>query len=250
MGKKIKTAQRGLFSPVVLVGAALLVAGAVGLQPACDGLINYFSKEAIAIRKPLEEFDVNGLMSFTESPPQPGDVPIADEQDLGTAEGVVKFFSPKEAPESLSAERVRFFVTYYSDPRDQVPHTPEVCFRQSGTVVAGITSTTVPLPALAPDTPEITVRQLELGKEGTRAILLYFFCCNGSFYHDRERVRFAIGMPGDKYVYFSKVEAIMQWPKGATRDEVVGTCRDLLSEAVPILVRDHFPTAEQLMRRE
>jgi hypothetical protein len=250
MVKSTQSAQRALFSPVfVLSVLALLIAG-LGLRPASQALIRYYSKEPIALRKSLDEFQDAHLPSFRYQPVRGAFGALADTEELGTDDWLNLVFEerggggPGEAP-----GKALLFVTYYSDPRDQIPHTPEVCYRQGGAVVEGISTVPVELPDLAPEISEIQARRLEIDQGGRKQILLYVFCCNGKFYHDREQVRIAIGWPGDKYTYFSKVEVVTPWPVGVDGQIPTERCQQLLSEAIPILVNEYFPRKEDLKRR-
>ena len=250
MTKETRSARRSLFSPVFILSVLVLLAAAFGLDPAVDVLIDYYSKEAIGLRKSLDDFDVTAMPSFRLVPRRAGFAPVADGEDLGTDDWLNLVFEEKngqQPPDEKS--NVLLFVTYYSDPRDQVAHTPEICYRQAGASVEGITTISVETPGLAPETCEVPARRLEIEQNGHKLILVYFFCCNGKFYHDREQLRVAIGWPGDKYIYFSKVEAVTHWPPGVSRTEAMERCQRILGEALPILVNEHFPRNEDLRRR-
>ena len=79
-----------------------------------------------------------------------------------------------------------------------------------------------------------------------RPALIYTFVCNGKFYPGREQVRLAIGLPGDRYSYFSKVEVSSACAPGEDFEDAVERCRKMLREALPILVSDHYPTKADL----
>ena len=54
---------------LVFAGSVLaFLAAAFGLDPVTDALINYYSKEAIELRKPLDDFDVRALPSIVSDP--------------------------------------------------------------------------------------------------------------------------------------------------------------------------------------
>jgi len=250
MVKSTQSAHRALFSPVfVLSVLALLIAG-LGLRPASDALIRYYSKEPIELRRSLDAFNATRLPSFRHQPVRGRFGALSDTEELGTDDWLNLVFEERDSDgPAKEPGTALLFVTYYSDPRDQIAHTPEVCYRQGGAVVEGITTVPVHLPDLAPEIPEIQARRLEIEQHGRKQILLYVFCCNGKFYHDREQVRIAIGWPGDKYTYFSKVEVVTPWPSGVDRQIPTERCQQLLSEAIPILVNEHFPRKEDLKRR-
>ena len=144
---------------------------------------------------------------------------------------------------------------------DTLPHTPEVCYRQGGAVVNSVKTIPTDVPGLGPDHASIDVRLLDItpiminrGRAGTRErvaeewrqALIYTFVCNGEFYPGREQVRLAIGLPGDRYTYFSKVEVSSACPPGEDFQEAVERCKRFMSEALPVLVSDHYPTKEDL----
>jgi hypothetical protein len=55
-----------------------------------------------------------------------------------------------------------------------------------------------------------------------------------------------VGRPGDRYVYFSKIEAIAAFTHEFERQEAIELCRDILREGLPALVADHYPRPEDL----
>jgi len=242
------TRRSFLSRPFVGSAAVLLFAG-LGLHPDLAALSKYYSKEVIEIRKSLDDLDISRLDSYQVVP---GYVDLATSAaDLGT-EDWIKFHLAKRGSETEHRRDrdLTLFVTYYSDPRDQVPHTPEVCYRQGGDVVRSIRTIPLETPGLAPDTPEIEVRLLDIEQKNLRIALVYLFCCNGRFYFDRERLRLAIGMPSDeKYTYFSKVEVFTMVTLDETFEDAVGRCKKLLADTLPILLSDHYPATRDLKRR-
>lgn len=250
MTTETRSARRSLFSPVFILSVLVLLAAAFGLDPAVEALIDYYSKEPIELRKSLDDFAVTALPSFRHLSGRGGFASISQTEELGTDDWLNLVFEEQNGQQPADDRPdVLLFVTYYSDPRDQVAHTPEICYRQAGAVVEGITTISVETPDLAPETCEVLARRLEIEQGGHKLILVYFFCCNGKFYHDREQLRVAIGWPGDKHIYFSKVEAVTAWPPGVSRTEAMERCQRLLGEALPILVNEHFPRKEDLKRR-
>ena len=81
---------------------------------------------------------------------------------------------------------------------------------------------------------------------GWRQVVIYTFVCNGGFYGDREQVRWAIGKPGDKYTYFSKVEVESTCPPDGDFEKTRQQCKLMLAEALAALVNEHFPTRAQV----
>ncbi len=244
-----------LSMPFVLCGV-LLLAAAAGLRPVVTGLTEGLSKETIALRRPLDELDPSGLPSF-RLVPDGGFFPKPVSSYIGTDGFVSRTFELKSATEVRRDRDVLVFVTYYSNPRDTVPHTPEVCYRQAGAVVNSVRRIPVDTPGLGPQharieaalldvTPIMRNQQGEYVAEDWRQALIYTFVCGGEFYPGREQVRVAIGLPGDRYSYFSKVEVSSACAPGEDFDEAVQRCRQMLREAMPLLIADHYPTKEDL----
>jgi len=220
----------------------VIVAASLGLRPAMHALAERYRKERIPLRRPLAQFDPASLRSFremTQAPPQ-----HFSWKDVGTDE----FFygDLEETGTSGRPQWAGLLVTYYSDPEDKVPHTPEVCYRQGGVVVTDVTTTTVETPELGPDCPSIQARTMHLDQGDRIGVLAYVFVANGEFLYDRDQVRWIISRPGDRYVYFSKVEAVADYSRGGDPAPAYERCKRLLSEVLPILVRDYFPRKSDL----
>lgn len=238
--------RASVVSPVYTVAMLIAVAAAVGLRSGVAALSEHYTKQTIAVRRPLADFPVFRLTEFKPMADISSDV-IPLQQDLGTEEYARFVVQEKDARGGEQA--VQLFVTYYSDPRDRVPHTPEVCYRQSGAVVQSQTLVTLDTPELAPATPEIQVRQIIFQKKPLDMIVLYVFCANGEFLYDRQQVRWKSAMPGDKYIYFSKIEAIAARLPNEELSAPIERCESLLRQALPVLVQLHFPKTEDLKRR-
>ena len=243
------SARRSFLSLPFVTSVVVLLIAAIGLHPALAALSKHYSKEVIEIRKSLDDLDLSRLDSYQVVPGYEDFTTTAD--DLGTEDWIKLHFAKRGSGSAHRSDRdLILFVTYYSDPRDQVPHTPEVCYRQGGDVVRSIRTISLDTPGLAPDIPEIQVRLLDIDQKNLRIALVYLFCCNGKFYFDRERLRLAIGMPsGDRYTYFSKVEVLTMVTRDETFEDAVGRCKQLLADALPILLTDHYPDTRDLKRR-
>jgi hypothetical protein len=241
---------RSAWSVLPLVSASLFLAAAVGLRPGAEALIRHYRKEPIELRKPLREFDAGEMQTFRLVPASSGFTRGTEAAGGRVEEQLSLVFEDLPPGEAGSAQPdVRLTVIYEGDPDRQVPYPPELIYRQSGAVVEGVRAIDVDTPDLAPDPSGVPARFLDIKQNDDHFILIYLYCCNGEFYDDREEVRFAISWPGDKYAYFSRVEALMEWPPGMSRLDATERCQRLLSEAVPILVRDHFPRREDLRGR-
>lgn len=240
--------KRSLFSPLFVVTAGLLLVSAIAFQPAIAWLSDYYGKEPIALAKPLDAFDYQRLNSFTPSDSDTGMMVVYG--DTGTEDQYIQTFRLNQpTAEDGEHQHVILFATYYSDPRDQVPHTPEVCYRQAGDVVTNIR--TVPIQFTDADGNQVSFNALGMDVTTRKGnlVVVYVFYSNGDYYDDREKARFAIGWPGDKYTYFSKVEAITKFTDGADNARAVERCKLMLSEALPVLIEEHFPADADLKRR-
>ncbi|MHC4948333.1 MAG: exosortase-associated EpsI family protein [Planctomycetota bacterium] len=220
---------------------AVLLAGLLGLQPGMAALARAFSKERIELRRPLDASAFERLPSFRPDP----DIRRHDAtvEAIGTKDWLSMGFRERDAAPGTG--EVLLLVTYYSNPRDTVPHTPEVCYEQAGALVTSIEDVVVDTPGLGPDRPTVDARLLGI-RFRLDQVLLYTFCCNGDFYADRQQVRVRIGLPGERYTYFAKIEAMAILLPGEDASTVADRCRRLLDEVLAVLLADHFPTADQL----
>jgi len=234
-----RSATRELLSPVFLSGVLLLIAAAIGLRPMMSALDQHYRKKSIDLRRRLVEFDATGLPSFyLAADPVARDVPL---DDVGTED--LLFIRLEDRKARSGAAEAMLFVTYYSDPDDKVPHTPEVCYRQGGAVVEEMRTITLDTPELAPEHPRIDARFLRMSQRGgaDKVIVVYVFHVNGEFRYDREQVRWLIAWPGDPYSYFSKVEAVVHYPPGADPAIAAERATRLLREALPSLLTRYYP---------
>jgi len=245
MSRLARPLWRGLVSPVFVLSAMIAIAAALGLRPAVTALADYYRKEPIDLRRSLKDFDVSALPSFNRIP----DVPAvsAPFEAIGTDEYTVLFLQEKGSVDPGRKEAL--FITYYSDPDDRVPHTPEVCWRQGNTIVKDVSTITLDTPELAPEHPRVPVRLLRMEQPRDHVVLLYVFCANGRFYDNREQVRLAAAWPGPRHVYFSKIEAVAYYPAKADPAPSLARCKKLLREALPVLMQQYYPAKEDLERR-
>jgi len=229
-------------SPSFLLCALLLAGTALGLRPGMAKLAKTFQKQSISLRKPLDQFDSSRLTSFRA-------VPLALDQRLdlstaGTKHALLAQFVAKGP--NLPQGRVTLLVTYYSNPGDKVPHTPEVCYRQGATTVESLTTITIDTPALAPKSPRTNVRLVIMRQPASSAVILYLFYVNGQVRYDRQQVRWIIYRPGDRYVYFSKIEVILAVANDTDPTATIECCKKFLGEVLPVLIKEHFPDDAQL----
>ncbi len=240
--KNIIGAIRSLLSFRFLLSALILVLAANVLRPGMQTLNKRYMKKPIAIRRPLKEFDVSRLPSFqndwTSSVVQSHDL----FEDIGTDEYTMIVFKKEFQQPAL-------YVTYYSNPKDKVPHTPDVCHRQSGAVVREMRNIKLDTPELAPEYPQVQARLVILQRSDYGQAVIYCFCVEGKLRYSREQVRWIIGKPGNHYTYFSKIEATSDYPIHGDEGEAIETCKTLLREALLILLAEHFPDKKQLKAR-
>lgn len=234
-----KTFLRANFLVPVIILSIWGIAG----EPAVKALSKYYAKEPISIRKPLKDFDILRLPSF-----QSGwsvSHRSAQPEEIGTEEYVHIVLTPTSKSENLP-QQAELFITYYSDPRDKVPHTPEVCSRQAGAVVREMSTIAINMGGLLPEYDQLKVRLLMIELLRRKTVDIYVFCVEGKFKYNREQVRWALGKPGNKHVYFSKIEAAAFYKSDSNSIEAMEISKKLLSEALPILVSEYFPTKEQI----
>lgn len=247
MSNKVRFDLQCLGLPFITSTIFLLVTIA-GIQPAIATLGIRYEKLAIKIRKPLAQLDDLKFVSFERSPVLIADMQRMVNAEVGTTEFVYKGYVEIGSTPKSEGQRpdVETLITYYSDPRDQIPHTPEVCYRQGGAIVNSNISTNIEVPDQAGGTRRIGCRLLDMQQPGCRVALLYVFCCEGEFYDSRETTRLAIAMPGNRYTYFMKVETMVFMGAYDEFDSSVARSKRLMCEVVAALVRDHLPTNADL----
>lgn len=236
---------RSLSSTRFVISALVLIVSAIGLRPGMQALGKHYQKQSIAIRKPLKQFDASRLPSFRTGwryrwlP-----VPV---KDLGTDEYAYIGLTRKRY--SAGPQYADIVVSYYNDPRDKVPHTPDVCYRQAGAVVEKTAAIMLQMPELAPEHPEIPAQLLIFNWGTYKEIVIYFFYAEGKFKRTREQVRWVLAKPGNRYTYFAKIETGVHYPLGSDPAEPIEMCKQLARQVVPPLLADHFPKTAELKGR-
>ncbi len=236
---------RSWLSGPFLLAALLLILAATLLPPVLKVLASHYEKEPIAIRRSLKTFDPQSLLFFQKDWDF-HDSPVSAEE-IGTEEYTYITFQRKD--KLKSPQQIVLFITYYSDPRDKVPHTPEVCSRQAGAIVRRLTTTTIDIPESGQAVSPIEAKLLILDQQKQSSLTLYVFCVEGLFRHDREQVRWIIGKPGNRHVFFSKIEVAALLPANGDTQAAFEACKEVLSQMIPVLVNDYFPTKEQIQNR-
>ena len=172
----------------------------------------------------------------------------ASEIDIGTVDYVHISFDNQDNTRKL--KRAELFITYYNNPQDKVPHTPDVCSRQSGAIVEQMSVITFDVPEWGPNRSSVQARYLIIREKKYKMVDLYLFCVEGKFRYSRNQVRWVLGIPGNQYSYFSKIEAATVFPLNEDPALALETSKTILVEALPILVSEFFPALEQLKRQE
>jgi hypothetical protein len=101
-------------------------------------------------------------------------------------------------------------------------------------------------PSLAPDYPQISVRLVVFQMKKFEQLVMFCFCAEGKICHSREEVRWLIAKPGNKYTYFSKIEAVANYPTDGNSDYPIEVCKTLMKESLQVLIKDYLPLKEQL----
>lgn len=243
--KNIFKLCRSFLSVGFLLSAIVLVMAATALRPGMAALSGYYRKQPVAIRRPLKQFNVSGLSSFRESwrftsVDQPA-------EELGTEEFVYLNLTKKTG----GAEPVlaNLFVSYYSNPQDKVPHTPDVCYPGQGAVAKKMEAIMLDTPQLAPRYPQVPGRFIIFQWPERSEVVIYCFCAEGNFRDNREQVRWIIGMPGNRRTYFSLIKVGVFYPLNGDSAQAVEVCKTLLRETLAVLLSEHFPDKEQLKLR-
>lgn len=220
------------FSLVVLAVAAC------ALEPALAWLGEHYRKHPLPTRVPLKSLDWHALPSFEPASDTSQFVDHQTDEDAGAAE--LLMLGLQERAGVGDGGQALLFVTYYNDPDNRVPHTPEVCYRQAGAAVRVVDTLPVEV-TIEGRTEQVTVQLVAADRLGARAVIAYVFCVNGRFYTDRNEVRLALGWPGDRGLYFSKVEGVTR----TNLDEPIEAAAErsvlLLREGLQELIRTHYP---------
>lgn len=222
---------RRLWSPLFAFTAIAMAVLGIGIPPALSAIKAHFAKEPIDLRRTLHEFDPDRVPTFVTT--DAWAPPSVDPRSLGTEEFYTEVFRPREDRDGSYA----LLLTFYNDPEDSIPHTPEVCYRQIGSVVDRMTRTKVKMADLG----EVDVRVLDISQGPHHLLIVYSIVHNGQAFYEREQVRLAMGIPGDKFTYFTKVEVATEVRRNQTREEALEKACRLLSESFEILREDYLP---------
>lgn len=245
-GKHIKL-RGSILSVPFLISAFLIVFAATGLKPTLKSLAKSYTKKSIDPIKPLSEFDFSELPSFREG----WEFRKVDRVDeaVNTDEFILTYLFRKDLYKKPTYTFL--LVTYYSDPRDTAPHSPDVCYRQAGAIVKQLKTITIDtsnLPGGKPSKIPAYMVVLDI-PEGGQHLIIFTYCVEGVFRCKRWAVRWQIGKPGNRYTYFSKIEVAAPFEGEQEFRESVDLCKALLREALYKLVSEYFPSPETIKRR-
>jgi len=220
-----------------------------------------FRKEALPLRKPLENLDQSQLAPYRLLRPSHLQQDMVNQ--LGTDQYVLWLMANPYRSDGTLRDianhpdwakpswpwRINFFVTYYTGTPDAVPHVPETCYAGSGHQLTRQSPDEVIVP-MGDDEIVVPIQVLEFEKAGelvqNRRVVIYTFHANGAFRADRTAVRRAVSFPSSRYAYFSKLEVSLDiGAEDKARDEAVASSKRFLQTAIPVLLNDHWPDWEK-----
>jgi len=231
-----------LLSIPFLASVLLVIIAGIGIRPITSALSDYYEKKSIDPRRPLQEFDASKLPSFQNGW-------RFSEKEVVREVGTDKFVSTYLTRNNLykKPNSAYLFVTYYNDPKDKVPHSPDVCYRQGGAVLKKMTTIKIDTPWLAPDYPQTEVNLIVFQTQNIDQLILYCFCVEGKLRRKRDSVRWILGKPGNRYSYFSKIEVVSIYTE-ENSEEAIELCKTLFRESLQTLIEEYFPRKEDLKR--
>lgn len=235
---------RSLMSVRFLLTAFILILSAICLRPCMKAISQRYTKQMISLRRPLKEFNVSSLPTFRNGwdfVEQPLSVSDAA---LGTDKYIIINLSKRDQKDVS----VKLFITYYSDPKDKVPHTPEMCYTQSGAVIKETSAITIDSSEFDPKYPQPQGRLLifDMPKSSSDVVVLYCFFVEGEFRLSRNQTRLVLNRPGNRYTYFSKIEVMSPFLNDKDKAETIERCKTLFYEALSVLLKNYLPEKDQL----
>lgn len=235
---------RSLVSVRFLLTAVVLVLAAISLRPGMKALSQRYTKKAISICRPLKEFDISSLPSFRNGWDFVCEPLPISEKTLGTDEYLIM----KLNRIGQKNDSATVFITYYSDPKDKVPHTPEMCFTQGGAVIKETSVVTLETAELGKEYSQTQGRLLifDIPKSNSDEVVLYCFCAEGEFRLSRNQTRLVLSKPGNRYTYFCKIEIRSVCPSDKDHTESTERCKTLFREVLAVLLKEYLPGKEQL----
>lgn len=236
--------MRSVFSPAFVVGVVVMVLSGFGVRRGMAKLEAMNRKETILMSRSFDAFDTGSLGSFSFLPNALP--PIVGAGEIGTEDFRCLAFQYKKAATPPSF----LVMTYYSNPQEKVPHAPEVCYSQAGTIVKSMETIQLDVPGLGLEHDQIDARLIQFEQGSWKLYVLYVFVANGEYRYDREQVRLVLGRPGKRYLYMSKVETVIAYQgedEEVDTGELIEVTKQMMREVLPVLKADHFPADADLL---
>lgn len=231
------------FSIPFCLSILLIIFTAVGLRPMLYSLEQYYLKEPIEPNVPLRKFKVLELSSFQEGW---NDRKASVPESVGTDEYIFTYLNRQDI--NKVPRSAYLFVTYYSDPKDKVAHSPDVCYRQAGAIVKEISSISIER-AENGESSTIPAKMILFEMpDGYQQVVIFTYCVEGVFRDKRWETRRQIAKPGNCYTYYSKIETAVPYSNEWELKDAADLCELLFTEATMSLAKDHFPSLEEIKR--
>jgi hypothetical protein len=233
---------------------SVLVLAAGGLKTAASWFGWFIRKEAVPLKRPLQQMDVRELgpryeldkVAMDKMEPMSEDM----QESLGTKEYVQLCIKDTQKAADDPTRVALLFVTYYTGRPDMVPHVPDECYLAGGYDKISEATRSVRVPGCGAPNDEVPLRVLEFeGRRnmpfsvgGDAVTVIYFFHVNNRYATTRNGVRASMLNPLQRYAYYAKVE--VTFTNGSTvragREASVAATGPLLARVLPVLFKDHF----------
>ncbi len=247
--------SRAFTSPLFLTVCTVLIVAVLALPATMQAIAEHYTKLPAEIRVPLDEFNAHRVPGFQAV--QSREFGIQD-QDIGTDESLTLTMARLDKSGQIEDRDTLLHIAYYDGSGEsglRVSHTPEVCYRQGGATIQSVRTVRVDVPGLS-SIPgyehvgeTVTARLVDIALPGGGTLVdIYLFVSNGEFYHDRERLRFAMSWASEPRVYFAKFEVSAIYDDNTPFDEAKARVKELIAAALPVFIEDHLPLHDDLMR--
>ena len=238
---------RLLKQPAFLVCVMLLAICAGGLHFAAAKMKWHFRKEALPLKKPLDQMDLSRIAPYEVV--EEFEISEEIEAELGTKDYIQWVLRDTSRPSQDPLSLVSFFVTYYTGNPDKVPHVPDVCYVGGGGNVHGKQNVNLAVSDAHGQRLEMPYRLLNIQVPGwsglDERLVGYTFAVNGTFACQRDQVRLMQNSIRDRYAYFSKIEVFFPLAGRVERQQVVTAMETFLDSLMPVLLSEHLPVSDQ-----
>lgn len=229
-----------------------LAAVAVGVLPAQLGV--FLQKDPVALKKPLQLFDVRLLGPRYERHPASDQIPPLSHDmvdSLGTSEYVQLLVTDTAVPADSATRVAKIFITYYTGQPDMVPHVPDECYLAGGYDKVWSGTLTAEAHGIGAPHDQVAVRVIEFRAPaskrslagGDTTTIMYFFHVNNAWTTTRDGVRTLLTSPFKRYAYYAKIEVYFSssnLARNAGRDESLKALGPLLERLMPALYEHHL----------